>query len=256
MSGTPLRMIENCRSRHWSVPGPGSADAQGRRHAAPGRYHPLRRAGPDERWVAIARRAQRFFVGKARRAATRSRRCRFNSCSSARLPGRRVVRLVWSSDAAGKAQALQTRRHPRLDVVPGVTVRYPLRQQRGIPVTHREPRRAHSSSPEVGTMSGCSSTVHALKPGGITLVISRVDSIKSRELARNRLNAGWSEDAPAAIVYEGTLPTQQVWHTGSLDALRCHQVWQSIPARLSHRRRCRRGARRAVRSRVCGLSRQ
>ncbi|MFN7980537.1 MAG: uroporphyrinogen-III C-methyltransferase [Vicinamibacterales bacterium] len=178
----------------------------------------------DERVVAIARRAQRFFVGKrAGRHALAAR-----DSTAARQPGargRRVVRLKGGDPfvfgrGGEEAQALERAGIPH-DVVPGVTSAIAAPASAGIPVTHREYAGAFvvASGHDVELFT---STVHALKPGGITLVIL-MGLGRRTELAETLLNAGWSEDTPAAIVCEGTLPTQQVWR-GSLDALRTASV--------------------------------
>lgn len=179
----------------------------------------------DERVVAIARRAQRFFVGKraGRHALSQHEIQQLLVSQAAR--GRRVVRLKGGDPfvfgrGGEEAQALERAGIP-YDVVPGVTSAIAAPASAGIPVTHREHAGAFvvASGHDVELFT---STVHALKPGGITLVIL-MGLGRRTELAETLLNAGWSEDTPAAIVCEGTLPTQQVWR-GSLDALRTASV--------------------------------
>ncbi len=70
-------------------------------------------------------------------------------------------------------------------------------------------RRASSSS--AGTTSRCSSSaIKALKPNGITVVIL-MGFGRRAELTAQLIAAGWDAATPAAIVSDGTLPTQQTW---------------------------------------------
>jgi len=179
----------------------------------------------DERVVAIARRAQRFFVGKrAGRHALSQHEIQQLLVSQASR-GRRVVRLKGGDPfvfgrGGEEAQALERAGIP-YDVIPGVTSAIAAPASAGIPVTHRD----HAAAFVVVSghdVAAFQSTVHALKPGGITLVIL-MGLGRRAELASTLLAAGWSAETSAAIVADGTLPTQQVWR-GSLHALGTQQV--------------------------------
>ena len=174
----------------------------------------------DERVVALARRAQRFFVGKrAGRHALSQHEIQQLLVSQASR-GRRVVRLKGGDPfvfgrGGEEAQALERAGIP-YDVIPGVTSAIAAPASAGIPVTHRD----HAAGFVVVSghdVAVFESTVNALKPDGITLVIL-MGLGRRAELAQTLLQAGWSTDTPAAIVADGTLPSQQVWR-GSLHTL-------------------------------------
>src|SRR5262245_27163312 len=128
----------------------------------------------DARIVALARRAQRFFVGKrAGRHALSQQEIHALMIRAAKR-GRRVVRLKGGDPfvfgrGGEEAQALQLAGVP-YDVVPGITSAVAAPSSVGIPLTHRGLASAffvvsgHDS--EVFTEA-----VGALRPNHITLVI-------------------------------------------------------------------------------------
>ena len=167
----------------------------------------------DERVVALARRAQRFYVGKrAGRHALSQHEIQAVLVSQAKR-GRRVVRLKGGDPfvfgrGGEEAQALERAGIP-YDVIPGVSSAIAVPAVAGIPVTHRE----HASGFLV--VSGhdrevFTSAVHNLKPNGITVVILMGFS-RRVELTGELLAAGWNHTTPAAIVADGTLPNESAW---------------------------------------------
>lgn len=174
----------------------------------------------DERVVALARRAQRFYVGKrAGRHALSQHEIQTVLVNQA-LRGRRVVRLKGGDPfvfgrGGEEAQALEQAGIP-YEVIPGVSSAIAAPGSAGIPLTHRD----HASGFLV--VSGhdrdvFTSAVQALKPNGVTLVIL-MGMGRRMELASHLLTANWNAETPAAIVADGTLPSQQVWR-GPLSAL-------------------------------------
>jgi len=174
----------------------------------------------DERVVALARKAQRFYVGKrAGRHALSQQDIQTVLVSQARR-GRRVVRLKGGDPfvfgrGGEEAQALERAGIP-YDVVPGVSSAIAAPASAGIPLTHRD----HASGFLV--VSGhdeatFTSTVHALKPNGVTVVIL-MGFARRAALTQTLLDAGWDRTTPAALVSDGTLPTEQTWR-GTLGAI-------------------------------------
>ena len=167
----------------------------------------------DERVVALARRAQRFYVGKrAGRHALSQHEIQAVLVSQAKR-GRRVVRLKGGDPfvfgrGGEEAQALERAGIP-YDVIPGVSSAIAAPASAGIPVTHRD----HASGFLV--VSGhdrevFTSAIHSLKPSGITVVILMGYS-RRVELAADLLAAGWDEKTAAAVVADGTLPSERAW---------------------------------------------
>lgn len=167
----------------------------------------------DDRVVSLARRAQRFYVGKrAGRHALSQQEIQAVLVSQARR-GRRIVRLKGGDPfvfgrGGEEAQALERAGIP-YDVVPGVSSAIAAPGSAGIPLTHRD----HASAFFV--VSGhdqqvFSSAIGALRPNGVTVVIL-MGFARRVELTGQLLTAGWDATTPAAIVADGTLPTQQTW---------------------------------------------
>jgi uroporphyrinogen III methyltransferase/synthase len=167
----------------------------------------------EERILAIARRAQRVYVGKrAGRHALTQDEIQALLVAQARR-GRRVVRLKGGDPfvfgrGGEEAQALE-RAGISYDVVPGVSSAIAAPASAGIPVTHR----AHASAFLV--VSGhdravFERTIHALRPNGVTVVIL-MGFARRAALTRHLLDAGWDGTTPAALVADGTLPTEQTW---------------------------------------------
>src|SRR5688572_28987887 len=79
----------------------------------------------------------------------------------------------------------------------------------GIPVTHR------GVSAAVLVVSGhdedvFASTIAALEPGGVTVVVL-MGLARRTAIAARLIDRGWSRQTPAAIVADASLPQQQVW---------------------------------------------
>jgi uroporphyrin-III C-methyltransferase len=174
----------------------------------------------DERALAIARRARRFFVGKrAGRHALSQAEIQALMIRAARR-GQNVVRLKGGDPflfgrGGEEAQALGDAGIP-YDVVPGVTSAFAAPALAGIPVTHR------GLSAAVLVVSGhdeqvFSEAIGALRPNGITVVIMMGVGRRSM-LAAQLVARGWAPSTPAAIVSDGSRPTQQVWR-GTLEQI-------------------------------------
>lgn len=167
----------------------------------------------DERVVALAKRARRFYVGKrAARHALSQREIEAVLVKQAER-GRRVVRLKGGDPfvfgrGGEEAQALERAGVP-YEVIPGVSSAIAAPAAAGIPLTHRE----HASAFFVTSGHDHEVFRHAigaLEPNGVTVVIL-MGLGRRAELASQLLDVGWGEATPAAIVAEGTLPTQHVW---------------------------------------------
>jgi uroporphyrin-III C-methyltransferase/precorrin-2 dehydrogenase/sirohydrochlorin ferrochelatase len=167
----------------------------------------------DERVLALAKRAQRFYVGKrAGRHALSQQDIQAVLVSQARR-GRRIVRLKGGDPfvfgrGAEEAQALE-RAGISYEVIPGVSSAIAAPASAGIPVTHRD----HASAFLV--ISGHEEalfvqTVAALKPNGVTVVIL-MGFARRAVLAARLLDAGWTKTTPMAIVADGTLPGERTW---------------------------------------------
>jgi len=202
---------------HVSLVGAGPGDPELLTRKA---LHRLRRADlvlydalVDERVIALARRAQRFFVGKrAGRHALSQQEIHAVMIRAARR-GRRVVRLKGGDPfvfgrGGEEAQALRQAGIP-FDVVPGVTSAIAAPASAGIPLTHR------GLSSAFFVVSGhdrdvFSDAIGALRPNGVTIVVL-MGFGRRVELATELLAGGWDRELPAALVADGTLPRQQVW---------------------------------------------
>lgn len=167
----------------------------------------------DPRVIAVARRAQRFFVGKrAGRHALAQHEIHAVMIRAARR-GRRVVRLKGGDPfvfgrGGEEAQALQEAGVP-FDVVPGVTSAIAVPASAGIPITHRGLASAFV------VVSGHSVPVFAeavgsLGPDAVTVVIL-MGYARRAELAAALVARGWAASLPVAIVADGTLPGCEVW---------------------------------------------
>jgi uroporphyrin-III C-methyltransferase / precorrin-2 dehydrogenase / sirohydrochlorin ferrochelatase len=174
----------------------------------------------DERVLALARRAQRFFVGKRAGRHALSQEAIHAVMIRAAKRGRRVVRLKGGDPfvfgrGGEEAQALQQAGIP-FDVVPGVTSAIAAPASAGIPLTHRGLASAFF------VVSGhdrevFSDAVAALKPNEVTIVVL-MGFARRQELASELLGASWKADLACAIVADGTRPQQQIWR-GTLGEL-------------------------------------
>jgi uroporphyrin-III C-methyltransferase/precorrin-2 dehydrogenase/sirohydrochlorin ferrochelatase len=174
----------------------------------------------DDRVVALARRAQRFFVGKRAGRHTLSQDDIHAIMIRGARRGRRVVRLKGGDPfvfgrGGEEALALRAAGVP-FEVVPGVTSAVAAPAVAGIPVTHRGVATAFfvvSGHDERGFRAA----IGSLTPNNVTVVVL-MGFARRRALSGLLLEAGWPADTPAAIVAEATLPTQREWR-GTLAAL-------------------------------------
>jgi uroporphyrin-III C-methyltransferase/precorrin-2 dehydrogenase/sirohydrochlorin ferrochelatase len=179
----------------------------------------------DERILKLARRAQRFFVGKRAGRHALSQDDIHAVMIRAAKRGRRIVRLKGGDPfvfgrGGEEALALRAAGVP-FDVVPGVTSAFAAPAAAGIPVTHR------GLSAAVLVVSGhdedvFASAVGALEPSGVTLVVLMGFGRRSA-IARRLLDRGWPADTPAAIVADATRPDQQTWR-GTITELSADEI--------------------------------
>ena len=179
----------------------------------------------DERILKIARRAQRFFVGKRAGRHALSQEDIHTVMIRAAKRGRRVVRLKGGDPfvfgrGGEEALALRAAGVP-FDVVPGVTSAFGAPAAAGIPVTHR------GLSAAVLVVSGhdeavFASAVAALEPSGVTIVVL-MGLGRRAAIARRLIDRGWPPGTPAAIVSDATRTDQQTWR-GTLGELAAHAV--------------------------------
>lgn len=174
----------------------------------------------DPRVVRIARRAQRFYVGKRAGRHALSQNEIQNLMIRAARRGRRVVRLKGGDPfvfgrGGEEAMALRAAGVP-FDVVPGVTSAIAAPALAGIPVTHRGLAAAFLvvSGHDEEVFASC---ISQLTPSSATLVIL-MGVGRQETLAARLIERGWPAVTPAAIVAEASLPAQQVWR-GSLGDL-------------------------------------
>jgi uroporphyrin-III C-methyltransferase len=167
----------------------------------------------DDRVLRLARRAQRFYVGKrAGRHALSQLEIHAMMIRAARR-GRRVVRLKGGDPfvfgrGGEEAMALRDAGVP-FEIVPGVTSMIAAPALAGIPLTHR----GLAASVFITTghdEDAFRDAVHGLSPMGLTLVIAMGYGTRAL-LASQLLAAGWASDTPAAVVAAASLPDQQVW---------------------------------------------
>ena len=167
----------------------------------------------DDRVLKLARRAQRFYVGKrAGRHALSQLEIHAMMIRAARR-GRRVVRLKGGDPfvfgrGGEEALALRDAGVP-FEIVPGVTSMIAAPALAGIPLTHR------GVAASVFITSGHDedafrAAVDGLTPAGLTLVIA-MGYARRAVLAGQLVAAGWAADTPAAVVAAASLPDQQVW---------------------------------------------
>lgn len=167
----------------------------------------------DERVVAIASRAQRFFVGKrAGRHALAQPEIDAVMIRAARR-GRHVVRLKGGDPfvfgrGGEEVLALQAAGVP-YEVVPGVSSVLAAPALAGIPVTHR----GVAGSVLVTTghdEQAFAAQIGSLPAEGVTLVIA-MGFARRAALAGVLAKAGWADDTPAAVIAGASWPDQAVW---------------------------------------------
>jgi uroporphyrin-III C-methyltransferase/precorrin-2 dehydrogenase/sirohydrochlorin ferrochelatase len=172
----------------------------------------------DRRILKLARRAQRFFVGKRAGRHSLAQEDIHTVMIRAARRGRRVVRLKGGDPfvfgrGGEEALALLHAGVP-FDVIPGVTSAVAGPALAGIPVTHR------GTASAVLVVSGHDerafrTLVGAIQPGEVTLVIL-MGSAHLARLAIILLESGWPGTIPAAVIADASRPTQQVDRTSLL----------------------------------------
>ena len=167
----------------------------------------------DERVLRLARRAQRFFVGKrAGRHALSQSEIQALLLRAAKR-GRQVVRLKGGDPfvfGRGGEEALALQQAGiSFEIVPGVTSAVAVTASAGIPVTHRHLASAFLvvSGHDRDTFGDI---VAAVRPEGMTVVIL-MGYARRVSLSADLVSRGWRPETPAAIIGAGTLPEQQVW---------------------------------------------
>jgi uroporphyrin-III C-methyltransferase len=187
----------------------------------------------DERVLRLARRAQRFFVGKrAGRHALSQAEIQALLLRAAKR-GRQVVRLKGGDPfvfGRGGEEALALQQAGvSFEIVPGVTSAVAVAASAGIPITHRNMASAFLvvSGHDRSTFNNVVAAVH---PEAMTVVIL-MGYARRVSLSADLVNRGWRPDTPAAIIGAGTLPEQQVWR-GTLGdlAARAGSVTSDGPA--------------------------
>lgn len=174
----------------------------------------------DERVLALARRAQRFFVGKrAGRHALSQPEIHAVMIRAARR-GRRVVRLKGGDPfvfGRGGEEALALREAGvPFDVVPGVSSLMAGPALAGIPVTHR------GLATSVLFVTGHDTETFAATARGLndrqTTLVVAMGYARRAAIAGVLMGAGWPAETPAAIVAGASLPDQRTWR-GTLAGL-------------------------------------
>jgi uroporphyrin-III C-methyltransferase len=174
----------------------------------------------DRRILALARHAQRFFVGKrAGRRAMSQQTINALMIRAARR-GKRVVRLKGGDPfvfGRGGEEMLALRAAGiRAEIVPGVTSAVAAPALAGIPVTHRQ---VSSAFLVVGghDQQAFASAIETVVRQGATLVVL-MGLGRRALLAQTLLAKGWRPDTPAAIVMDASRAHQTVWR-GTLEGL-------------------------------------
>src|SRR3954464_12668620 len=174
----------------------------------------------DERILKLARRAQRFYVGKrAGRHAMTQTAIQALMVRAARR-GRRVVRLKGGDPfvfGRGGEEALALQ-HAGVsyDVVPGISSAIAAPAAAGIPVTHRGVASAFFVVSGHDEEAFASSIAH-LQPNGVTVVVL-MGLGRAAAIAGGLIDRGWSRGTPAAVIVDATPAGQHVWR-GTPDRL-------------------------------------
>ena len=167
----------------------------------------------DDRVLRLARRAQKFFVGKrAGRHALAQPAIHALMIRAARR-GRRVVRLKGGDPfvfgrGGEEAIALRGAGVP-FDVVPGITSAVAAPALAGIPVTHRG---IASAFMVVGghDVAAFAASIGGITPDQATLVVL-MGVGRAAEIGDVLIERGWPRSTPAAVVVDASRPEQQVW---------------------------------------------
>ena len=176
--------------------------------------------------VALARKAQRFSVGKrAGRPSFRQETIHSLMIRAARR-GRRVVRLKAGDPfvfGRGGEEALALRAAGiAFDVVPGVTSAFAAPALAGIPVTHR------GLSAGVLVVSGHAEAsyrplLEMLPPESVTVVVM-MGLAESATIASLLIGTGWRSQTPVAVVFAAGTSDAFTW-TGTLATLATPSTW-------------------------------
>ena len=169
----------------------------------------------DERVLRLARRAQRFFVGKRAGRHALSQTAIHALMIRAAKRGRRVVRLKGGDPfvfgrGGEEALALGAAGVP-FDIVPGISSALAAPALAGIPVTHRGVASALLvvSGHDEGSFA---TAIGGIAPGGLTLVVLMGVARRAR-LASILIKQGWPPATGAALVADASRPSQQVWRS-------------------------------------------
>ena len=173
-----------------------------------------------DRILRLARRAQKFFVGKrAGRHAMTQEAINALMIRAARR-GRNVVRLKGGDPfvfgRGGEEVLALQRAGVAYEVVPGISSAIAAPAAAGIPLTHRGLSTAFLVVSGHDEASFSVATAR-LAPKGITLVVL-MGLGRASAIAWSLLNNHWSRGTPAAIVTDASTPAQKVWR-GTLDDL-------------------------------------
>jgi uroporphyrin-III C-methyltransferase/precorrin-2 dehydrogenase/sirohydrochlorin ferrochelatase len=170
--------------------------------------------------LALAARAQRFYVGKRCKRHAMSQETIHRLMVRAARRGQRVVRLKGGDPfvfgrGGEEALALQAAGVP-FEVVPGVSSAVAAPALAGIPVTHR------GVSASFTVVSGHDQAawrpvVDGLPPRASTLVVLMGLGHRG-EIAEALLARGWPARTPCAVLLAASTPDAHVW-TGALEEL-------------------------------------
>ena len=163
--------------------------------------------------LAIARRAERIYVGKRAGRLQTPQPAIEQALVAHASRGRRVVRLKGGDPfvfgrGGEEALALQAA-GVRFEIVPGISAAVAAPALAGIPVTHR------GTSSALVVINGSNENaygalVDALPPGLVTLVAMMALGSRAA-LAQRVLASGWRADTSAAIVVGASTPRMWAW---------------------------------------------
>jgi uroporphyrin-III C-methyltransferase / precorrin-2 dehydrogenase / sirohydrochlorin ferrochelatase len=170
--------------------------------------------------LALAARAQKFYVGKRCKRHAMAQETIHRLMVRAARRGRRVVRLKGGDPfvfgrGGEEALALKAAGVP-FEVVPGISSAVAAPELAGIPVTHRGVSAAFT------VVSGHDEAawrpiVDALPPGAATLVVLMGVAQRAR-IAAALVERRWSPRTPCALLMGASTPGAFTW-TGALDEL-------------------------------------
>lgn len=167
----------------------------------------------DDRVLRLARRAQRFFVGKRAGRHALTQEAIHGLMIRAARRGKRVVRLKGGDPfvfgrGGEEAEALRGAGVP-FEVVPGITSAVAAPALAGIPVTHRGVSTAVlvTSGHDVDVFTR---VIGELAPHAVTVVVL-MGAGRAEPLGQVLIERGWAPRTPAAVVADASRPDQQVW---------------------------------------------